>query len=260
MVRCADYYEKWKKNPNWCNKCESSVHNINKFVGISDKIIEAGADPKLTYVKFSENVSRRLRGVPKETINGIMPEMVALIENPSVEKITKDHITELIYEFDKKRYFEEYPEEQSGSIGLSDITRIEDPFIEIKSTEKIKPGSRFIVKEYKCPDCGYTFPVEVADARAGQDFLDLLSAVKLRRSPVYTNAFELSNPRFNIKRAFELSNPLFVSPPKKSPRKTETRIIQVVCTDCGTPFNKEVPVRKKKDMKTGRKKFENTIG
>jgi len=37
MVRCEQFYEKWKRDPNWCMKCASSVWRINQYIEITDR-------------------------------------------------------------------------------------------------------------------------------------------------------------------------------------------------------------------------------
>jgi len=32
MTRCEEFYEKWKRDPNWCDKCPTEVFRINKYI------------------------------------------------------------------------------------------------------------------------------------------------------------------------------------------------------------------------------------
>lgn len=37
MTRCEEFYEKWKRDPNWCDKCPSAVYYINRYVELAEK-------------------------------------------------------------------------------------------------------------------------------------------------------------------------------------------------------------------------------
>jgi len=37
MVRCEEFYEKWKRDPNWCRKCASSVWWINRYIDLTER-------------------------------------------------------------------------------------------------------------------------------------------------------------------------------------------------------------------------------
>jgi len=36
MVRCEEFYEKWKRDPNWCRKCATSVWYINRYIELTE--------------------------------------------------------------------------------------------------------------------------------------------------------------------------------------------------------------------------------
>jgi len=69
MTRCEEFYEKWKRDPNWCNKCETSVFRINKYI----ELVEA--HPMLK--KVSERALRPLieRSIPHGELEKIIGEL-----------------------------------------------------------------------------------------------------------------------------------------------------------------------------------------
>jgi len=36
MTRCEEFYEKWKRDPNWCEKSRAEVYRINKYIETLD--------------------------------------------------------------------------------------------------------------------------------------------------------------------------------------------------------------------------------
>jgi hypothetical protein len=58
MTRCLEYYDKWEKEPNWCNLCASAVSQINSYIELVNEIENAGADRKFTMVNLPERVAR----------------------------------------------------------------------------------------------------------------------------------------------------------------------------------------------------------
>lgn len=37
MTRCEEFYEKWKRDPNWCGKCRTEAYRINKYIEVTEK-------------------------------------------------------------------------------------------------------------------------------------------------------------------------------------------------------------------------------
>jgi len=35
MVRCEEFYQKWRRDPNWCEKCSTSVWYINRYIDLT---------------------------------------------------------------------------------------------------------------------------------------------------------------------------------------------------------------------------------
>jgi len=37
MVRCEEFYEKWKRDPNWCLKSPAAVSRINRYIDLTER-------------------------------------------------------------------------------------------------------------------------------------------------------------------------------------------------------------------------------
>ena len=94
MGHCADFYEKWKKNPNWCNKCPSSVFTIEKYLEMIKKLDDAGIPEEIAYAKITEN---QVRTIPKKRMDSYVPEIVKLIQAQAIKtaKITHNDLHEI---------------------------------------------------------------------------------------------------------------------------------------------------------------------
>jgi hypothetical protein len=71
MVRCADFYEKWKRDPNWCEKSPKAVEQIDHYLALVEEITEQGVEPIAIYKNLPEKVGReiyKLKGDPRKTI------------------------------------------------------------------------------------------------------------------------------------------------------------------------------------------------
>ena len=92
MTRCPEYYQKWEKDPNWCNLCASSVSQIESYIDLVNRLEEAGAPRKFTYVKLSENHSRDFRHHLKKSNDDDKKTMIKrvadVIKNPDSKKVT----------------------------------------------------------------------------------------------------------------------------------------------------------------------------
>jgi hypothetical protein len=58
MTRCADFYKKWEKEPNWCEKCKSTVSLINNYLDLVTELNNRGIDREVIYAKFPETAAR----------------------------------------------------------------------------------------------------------------------------------------------------------------------------------------------------------
>lgn len=88
MTRCEEFYEKWKRDPNWCNKCETSVFRINKYI----ELVEAYPFLK----KVSERALRPLieRSIP----HGELEKIINTIEQrlKKRQRVTTKVVQQLI--------------------------------------------------------------------------------------------------------------------------------------------------------------------
>ena len=78
MSRCADFYKKWERDPNWCEKCASSVRQINKYIDLLDSFEERGISKERTIVCLPETNARALISIQDENIK---EKAISHIEN-----------------------------------------------------------------------------------------------------------------------------------------------------------------------------------
>jgi hypothetical protein len=60
MTRCQAFYEKWEKDPNFCDKSLATVKRIDHYLDLVHELEEAGADAGAIYRKFSEGTAREI--------------------------------------------------------------------------------------------------------------------------------------------------------------------------------------------------------
>jgi len=53
MTRCEDFYEKWRKYPNWCEKTKGAVSQINSYLKLVDQLSGDGIPEEFSFVNFS---------------------------------------------------------------------------------------------------------------------------------------------------------------------------------------------------------------
>jgi N6-adenosine-specific RNA methylase IME4 len=63
MSRCADFYKKWERDPNWCEKCASSVRQINKYIDLLDSFEERGISKERMILCLPEDNVRSLLAI-----------------------------------------------------------------------------------------------------------------------------------------------------------------------------------------------------
>jgi len=57
-MRCSEFYEKWQREPNWCEKCPSSVSQITSYLKLVDRLEKLGADREKVFKYFPELTAR----------------------------------------------------------------------------------------------------------------------------------------------------------------------------------------------------------
>ncbi len=60
MTRCKEFYDKWRRDPNWCEKCKSAVSQINSYLGFIDELESRGVPREFTLVNLPESAIRPL--------------------------------------------------------------------------------------------------------------------------------------------------------------------------------------------------------
>lgn len=68
MARCADFYKKWERDPNWCEKCKSAVSQINSYIDLADNLEKRGISKEFTMVNLPERAARPLFAIRDENI------------------------------------------------------------------------------------------------------------------------------------------------------------------------------------------------
>lgn len=60
MTRCQAFYDKWERDPNFCDKSISTVKRIDHYLDLVHEIEAEGADVGAIYKMFSESVAREV--------------------------------------------------------------------------------------------------------------------------------------------------------------------------------------------------------
>lgn len=66
MSRCESFYKRWRKDPNWCNKCRTEVSRINKYLGLVDELAEMGTPEDVTLGTLPERAARPILAIQDE--------------------------------------------------------------------------------------------------------------------------------------------------------------------------------------------------
>jgi hypothetical protein len=97
MTRCPEFYEKWEKEPNWCDKCPSAVSQINSYLEWVGELETAGVDRDFTFVNLPEAVARNLFSIKdehskKETVKNL----TSYLSQPHAKKLSRQKLRNLI--------------------------------------------------------------------------------------------------------------------------------------------------------------------
>lgn len=60
MTRCEEFYEKWRRYPNWCEKTKGAISQINAYIKVVDELEMRGVDPSFVYKTLPEAQTRKL--------------------------------------------------------------------------------------------------------------------------------------------------------------------------------------------------------
>ena len=76
MTRCEEFYDAWRKDPNWCEKSPGAVSQINAYIKFLDQLEEDGIPQSFTIVNLPEGVARPLVSIRDPTIKDQVLEKV----------------------------------------------------------------------------------------------------------------------------------------------------------------------------------------
>ena len=68
MTRCVEFYRRWKKDPNWCHKCQSAVSEIESYIDLVDGLEKRGVPQNISIEMLPEGVARPLFRIQDEEI------------------------------------------------------------------------------------------------------------------------------------------------------------------------------------------------
>jgi len=60
MVRCTEFYERWKRHPNFCEKSPAVVRRIDHYLTLVEDLESTGIDAALVYKNFPEGAAREV--------------------------------------------------------------------------------------------------------------------------------------------------------------------------------------------------------
>lgn len=58
MTRCKEFYIKWEKDPNWCQKCPKTVRQINAYFTVIGELEARGVSKDTVYKYLTERAAR----------------------------------------------------------------------------------------------------------------------------------------------------------------------------------------------------------
>jgi hypothetical protein len=63
MARCIEFYQRWEKDPNWCEKCPDAVRKIDRYMDLLEVMEARGVAKADTIVRLPEGAARPLIGI-----------------------------------------------------------------------------------------------------------------------------------------------------------------------------------------------------
>jgi hypothetical protein len=90
-MRCADFYEKWKKDPNWCEKSPEAVRQIDHYLELVAQIEVEGVELAAIYKRFPERAAREVLKIKDEELKRtVLHNAAGMIKRG--EKVSKSDI------------------------------------------------------------------------------------------------------------------------------------------------------------------------
>ena len=80
MTRCKAFYDKWEKDPNFCDKSISTVQRIDHYLDLVHEIEAEGADIGAIYRKFPEAAAREVLKAGDEKREEIIQNTASMIK------------------------------------------------------------------------------------------------------------------------------------------------------------------------------------
>ncbi len=90
MARCEAFYERWKKDPNWCEKSPESVRQIDHYIEMHTALVALGANPSAIYKRFPSSVALEILKIKEEEARNSVLENVAGMINRGDKVSLKD--------------------------------------------------------------------------------------------------------------------------------------------------------------------------
>jgi hypothetical protein len=149
MVRCADFYKKWEKVPNWCEKTKGAVSLINSYLDLVAELSSRGIDKDIIYAKFSETAARPVFSLKNpETRVKILNYICSCLSRS--EKIQAGDLKNLVSSYEPK----EKPTTTSNS-DVNEFTKVnsQTPLPEEKPEEQppVKEPGQVMAKTEHAP-------------------------------------------------------------------------------------------------------------
>jgi hypothetical protein len=108
MVRCAEFYERWKKDPNWCEKSKGSVSKIDAYLKVCEELTKRGVEEEFLFRNFTEGAFQVYHTIKDVTVKdevfaGILTRLIKRQEymkklrkgDPEAEPISSTEVREI---------------------------------------------------------------------------------------------------------------------------------------------------------------------
>lgn len=95
MTRCSEFYERWEREPNWCEKCPEQARLIDKYLDFVKELESMGVPKKATKVGISESAARPLFKLKSGVLRDEMMKWVAdRLTNYSYSTLERNDVLE----------------------------------------------------------------------------------------------------------------------------------------------------------------------
>lgn len=145
MVRCVDFYKKWEKDPNWCEKTKGAVSLINSYLDLVNDIHGRGIDKEVVYVKFPETSARPVFSIKDPEIRVKIMNYICSCLNRS-EKISAGDLKNLVSSYEGKekpeKHAEDRPEEFTKVNQSTPDCDVKPPIVQSGQTLAQKYGGK----------------------------------------------------------------------------------------------------------------------